>query len=64
MASQKTIEKLASQFVLEYLGRDIEYLDIAEMRGTERFSDKDLNDLYSRASAILDEIKSDYENGD
>lgn len=62
VASQKTIEKLAGQFVLGYLGRDIEYLDIAEMRGTEDFSDEDLRDLYSCASAILDDIRSDYEN--
>lgn len=61
MASQKIIEKLAGQFVLKYLGRDIEYLDIAEMRETEEFSDEDLRDLYSRASAILDNIRYDYE---
>lgn len=63
MASQKTVEKIASQVVLDYLGREIELLDIAEMAATEGFSDKDLKSIHSRASDILAEVKADYQDG-
>lgn len=63
MVSQKTVENLASQVVLNYLDREIEFLDIAEMEEVESLSNKDLRNIHSLASGILAKIKSDYQIG-